>query len=329
MNRYAIAALVLLVPALAFPAGAIAQSGPDGFPNKAVRIIVPYGPGGAADLLARTVGERLGVYWSQPVLVENRPGASGAIGIEGLVKSAPDGYTLGVIPVANLAVAPHLNSKLRFDVFRDLSPISLIAQVQNALVVSQASGISSIRDLVNRAKAKPGGLSYASAGVGSQAHIAGAMFDSLAGISTIHVPYGGYGAAIKDVMGGQVTLMFAQLPAVMPLVGTDKIRVLAIANNKRSSFLPNVPTVREESGIDGLEAVSWSALMGPANVPEGLRNFIAEGVARALKVPEVLARLEKQGAEPIGSTPAELARTMRIEYDRYGKVIRDAKITVD
>lgn len=322
---------LLILAALWLPVIALGQSnaGPSGYAAKPVKIIVPYGPGGAADLLARTVGERLSAFWSQPVIVENRVGATGNIGIEAIIRSAPDGYTLGVIPVSNLAVNPHLYKNLSYDVFRDLSPISLIAQVQNALVVGSGANFGSAADLIEEAKKHPGKLSYSSPGVGSQAHVAGAMLDSLAGISTLHVPYGGVGAAIRDVMGGQVTMMFAQLPAVLPLQGTGKIKVLAIANRERTPFMPDVPTIREVTGIVGFEAVSWSALMGPAGIPDDLCTFISKEVARALKDPEVLARFKKQGAEPVGSTPAELRRTMKEEYTRYGEVIRKAKIAVE
>lgn len=326
------ALLASLALATIVSANVVAQTGPGpgGYPSKPVKIIVPYGPGGAADLLARTVGERLAAFWSQPVIVENRVGASGNIGIEALVRSAPDGYTLGVIPVSNLAVNPHLYAtKLSYDVFRDLSPISLIAQVQNVLVVGPGSSVQGVKDLIQAAKAQPGKLSFSSPGVGSQAHIAGAMLESLAGITMLHVPYGGVGAAIRDVMGGQVTMMFAQLPAALPLLGTGKAKILAIASGKRSAFMPQVPTILEETGIGGFDAVSWSALMSPAGTAEDLRNFAAGEVARALKVPEVIARLQKQGAEPVGSTPAELSKAMKDEHHRYGEIIRKAKITVD
>ena len=308
---------------------ALAQTGPGGYPTKMVKIIVPYGPGGGADLLARVVGGQLAAHWGQPVIVENRPGATGNIGIEAVIRSISDGYTLAVIPVSNLAVNPHLYPKQSYDVFRDLSPISLMAQVQNVLVVGPTAKIDNVKQLVQAAKAKPSALSYSSPGVGSQAHIAGAMLNSLMNIDTVHVPYNGLGAAMKDVMGGEVTMIFAQMPSVLPLIGSGKIKALAIASSKRSLFMPNVPTFVEETGIAGLEAVSWSGLMAPANTPEDLRSFVANEVARALKVPEVQARLRAQGAESVGSTPRELATTMQSEYIRYGEIIRKSRITAE
>ncbi len=331
MFRFAAMLFAVLSSLMMLTGYAIAQSGPGpaGYPNKLVRIIVPYGPGGAADLLARIVGERLSTFWGQSVIVENRAGATGNIGIEAVVRAAPDGYTLAVVPVSNLAVNPHLYSKLSYDVFRNLSPISLIAQVQNVLVVKPSAKIDNVRDLVQAAKAKPGALTYSSPGVGSQAHVAGEMLNSLMNIDTVHVAYGGVGAAIKDVMGGQVTMMFAQMPAALPLVTAGKLKALGVASNRRSPFMPSVPTIQEETGIAGLEAVSWSALMAPAKTPDELRSFIASEVARALKLPEVEARLRAQGTEPIGSTPSELAGIMKAEYLRYGEVIRKARISAD
>lgn len=331
MFAHAVRALVALAltASACNPVFAQASAGPGGYPNKLVRIIVPYGPGGAADLLARIVGERLSTFWGQPVIVENRPGATGNIGIEATVRAAPDGYTLAVIPVSNLAVNPHLYSKLPYDVFRDLAPVSLIAQVQNVLVVSPDGGPNSIRELVQAAKAKPGALTYSSPGVGSQAHVAGEMLNTLMDVSTVHVAYSGVGAAIKDVLGKQVTMMFAQMPAALPLVSSGKLRALGVASSKRSSFMPDVPTILEQTGVAGFEAVSWSALMAPAKTPEEIRSFIAAEVARALKTPEVQERLRGQGAEPVGSTPAELASTMKAEYTRYGEIIRKAGIKAE
>jgi tripartite-type tricarboxylate transporter receptor subunit TctC len=302
---------------------------PEGFPNKLIRIIVPYGPGGAADLLARIVGERLSNYWGQPVIVENRPGGNGSIGIEQVIRSAPDGYTMGCIAVSNLVVNPHLYSNLRFDVFTDLSPVSLIAQVQNVLVVGPSLEVQNIRQLIGVAKSKPGSLTYSSPGAGSQAHIAGEMFNSLMGVSTLHIPYNGVGAAIKDVLGGSVSMMFAQMQAALPLVNSGKLKALAVASPTRSTYLPNVPTILEQTGVQGFDTVAWSAFMAPAGTPADVRSFIASEVGRALKVPDVQERLRAQGAEPVGSTPEELARIMKTEHARYGEIIRKAGIRLE
>lgn len=321
---------IMFLVVAAMPDGS-AQSTPrpEGFPSKLVRIIVPYGPGGAADLLARVVGERLSNYWVQPVIVENRPGGNGSVGIEQVIRSEPNGYTMGCIPVSNLVVNPHLYSNLRFDVFVDLAPVSLIAQVQNVLVVSPSLGINNIQQLIDAAKSKPGLLTYSSPGAGSQAHIAGEMFNALMGVSTLHIPYNGVGAAIKDVLGGQVSLMFAQMQAALPLVNSGKLKALAVASPTRSTYLPNVPTILEQTGVQGFDAIAWSAFMAPAATPHEIRSFIASEVARALKVPEVQERLRAQGAEPVGSTPDQLARIMKAEHARYGEIIRKARIRLE
>lgn len=302
---------------------------PEGFPNKLVRIIVPYGPGGAADLLARVVGERLSTYWGQAVIVENRPGGNGSIGIEQVIRSAPDGYTMGCIAVSNLVVNPHLYSDLRFNVFTDLAPVSLIAQVQNVLVVSPSLDINNVKQLIDVAKAKPGSLSYSSPGAGSQAHIAGEMFNFLMDVSMLHIPYNGVGAAIRDVLGGQVSLMFTQMQAALPLVNSGKLKALGVASPSRSTYLPNVPTILEQTGVQGFDTVAWSAFMAPAGTSEIIRSFIASEVGRALRVPEVHERLRAQGAEPVGSTPDQLARIMKTEHARYGEIIRKAGIRLE
>lgn len=325
MNRLIAATALALSCFATLPALGQAQR-PAGYPSKLVKVIVPYGPGGIADLLSRILAERLGALWGQPIVVENRPGATGAIGIDLAIKSAPDGYTLVTIPVSNLAVNPHLGAKLSYDVFKDITPVSLIASVHNVLVVSPALGVSNLKELIVLAKAKPGVLSFSSPGVSSQGHIAGEMFNFLFGVSTLHVPYNGVGAAVKDVLGGQISFAFVQMPAALPLIQGDKLRALGVASAKRSSLLPNVPTVSEAAGIPEFEAVSWSAVMAPAGTPEAIRNAIAADIHRVVLLPEVQERLKLLGAEPVGSTPQELARVMKEESDRYGAIIRKAKI---
>ena len=302
---------------------------PAGYPNKLVRIIVPYGAGGLADLLSRLVAEHLGSTWSQPVIVENRAGANGSIGIDLAVKSAPDGYTFVTVPVANLAVNPHLNAKLPYDVFRDLAPVSLVASVHNVLVVNPQSPAKTVGELVALAKAKPGGLSYSTPGVSSQGHIAAEMFNSIFGLNTLHVPYNSMGNAIKDVLGGQVDFCFSQMPAALALIQGGKLRALGVATSKRSSFLPEVPTVAEAGGIREFEAVSWSAVMAPAGTPEPIRTAVADEIKRMLANAQVQERLRSLGAEPVGTTPQELASIMRAESARYEQIIRKANIKAD
>ena len=292
------------------------------WPARPVKIIVPFGPGGAADSLPRLVGAKLAEYWGQPVVVENRTGAAGNIGMEAAAKSAPDGYTLLSAPVGNLAVNPHLYPKFALDVFKDLTPITLVASVQNVLVVNPAVPASTLAELVALAKQKPASLSFASGGSGTQAHLGGEILKSMAGIEINHIAYKGVGDAVRDLLGGHVQLMVAQLPSVLQQIQAGKLRALGIAAAKRTSVLPNLPTLNEAGGFTGFEAVSWYALAGPAGIPKAIVERIQSDVVRALAVPEVREKLLALGADPVGSTSQELTVAMKVDYERYGAVIR-------
>ena len=292
------------------------------WPSRPVKIIVPFGPGGAADSLPRLVGSKLAEYWGQPVVVENRTGAAGNIGMEAAAKSAPDGYTLLSAPVGNLAVNPHLYPKFALDVFKDLTPITLVASVQNVLVVNPAVPASTLAELVALAKQKPASLSFASGGSGTQAHLGGEILKSMAGIEINHVAYKGVGDAVRDLLGGHVQVMVAQLPSVLQQIQAGKLRALGLAAAKRTSVLPNLPTLNEAGGFTGFEAVSWYALAGPAGIPKPVVERIQADVVRALALPDVREKLLALGADPVGSTPQELTAAMKVDYDRYGAVIR-------
>jgi len=292
------------------------------WPSRPVKIIVPFGPGGAADSLPRLVGSKLAEYWGQPVVVENRTGAAGNIGMEAAAKSAPDGYTLLSAPVGNLAVNPHLYPKFALDVFKDLTPITLVASVQNVLVVNPAVPAATLAELVALAKQKPASLTFASGGSGTQAHLGGEILKSMAGIEINHVAYKGVGDAVRDLLGGHVQLMVAQLPSVLQQIQAGKLRALGLAAVKRTSVLPNLPTLNEAGGFTGFEAVSWYALAGPAGIPKPIVDRIQADVVRALALPDVREKLLALGADPVGSTPQELSAAMKVDYDRYGAVIK-------
>jgi tripartite-type tricarboxylate transporter receptor subunit TctC len=242
LNRIVLAAALALVAA---PAHAQTD-----YPSKPVRIIVPFGPGGAADTLPRLLAQHLSPIWGQPVVVENRTGAAGNIGMEQGAKAAPDGYTLTSAPVGNLAINPHLYSKLSFDVLKDFTPIVLIASVQNVLVLNPAVPANNLKELIAYAKARPGRLTYGSGGVGTQAHIGGEIFEAMADVHLVHVAYRGVGDSVRDLLGGQVDMIFAQIPAVKAHVDSGKLRALGVASPKRSQALPNVPTI-DEAGCRG------------------------------------------------------------------------------
>jgi tripartite-type tricarboxylate transporter receptor subunit TctC len=317
----------LLVAALALVAlPAAAQTD---YPSKPVRIIVPFGPGGAADTLPRLLAQHLGPMWGQPVVVENRTGAAGNIGMEQGAKAPPDGYTLTSAPVGNLAINPHLYSKLSFDVLKDFTPITLVASVQNVLVVNPAVPAKDLEELIAYAKARPGKLTYGSGGVGTQAHIGGEIFESMADVYMVHVAYKGVGDSVRDLLGGQIDMIFAQIPAVKAHIDSGKLRALGVASPKRSPALPSVPTIDEAAGLTGFQAVSWYAIVGPAGMPPAVVAKIQTDAAKVIQLPEVRERLQGLGAEPVGSTSAELTAAIKADYDRYGAVIKRLGIKAD
>ena len=299
------------------------------WPQKPVRIIVPFAPGGASDLMPRLVGEKLSAMWNQPVVIDNRPGAAGNIGMELGAKSPPDGYTLLSAPNGNLVVNPHMYSKLAYDVFKDLAPVTRIAAVQNVLVVHPDVPAKSVKELVTLARAKPGTLTFASPGNGSQAHVAVELMKMQLGLDLVHVPYQGVGPAIQDLLGGRISLMVAQVPSALPQVKAGKLRALGVASSAPLAALPEVPTIAEAAPLPGFEAVSWYALMAPAGTPREVTEKIRLDTAKVLQLPEVRERLAKMGAEPSGESPAQLAARIKEEYERWGEVVRKANIKAD
>ena len=299
------------------------------YPARPVRIIVPFGPGGAADSLPRLVGTKLAELWGQPVVIENRTGAAGNIGMEAAARSAPDGYTLVSAPVGNLAVNPHLYPNFQLDVFKELTPITLVASVQNVLVVNATVPAATLAELIALAKQKPGGLSFASGGNGTQAHLGGEILKSMAGIDMAHIAYKGVGDAVRDVLGGHAQVMVAQLPSVLAHIQSSKLRALGVAAARRTSVLPALPTMNEAGGFSGFEAVSWYALMAPTGLPRPIAERIQSDVARALALPDLREKLLAMGADPVGSTTAELVSVMRTDFDRYGAVVKRLGIRAD
>ena len=299
------------------------------WPQKPVRVIVPFAPGGASDLMPRLVGEKLSTMWGQPVLMENRPGAAGNIGMEAGAKSAPDGYTLLSAPNGNLVVNPHMYSKLNYDVFKDLAPVTRIAAVQNVLVVHPDVPASTVKELVALARAKPGSLNFASPGNGSQAHVAVELLKLQLGLDLVHVPYQGVGPAVKDLLGGRINVMVAQVPSALPHIKAGKLRALGVASAAPLAALPDVPTIAAAAPLPGFEAVSWYALMAPAGTPKEVIGRIHSDIAKVLQMPDVRERLAGMGAEPSGESPAELAARIKAESDRWGEVVRKANIKAD
>jgi tripartite-type tricarboxylate transporter receptor subunit TctC len=309
---------------LAMPFG-YAQS----WPQRPVRIIVPFAPCGASDLMPRLVGEKLAAIWAQPVIIDNRAGAAGNIGMEAGAKAPPDGYTLLAAPNGNLVVNPHMYSKLAYDVFKDLAPVTRIAAVQNVLVVNPEVAAGSMKEFIALARAKPGTLNFGSPGNGSQAHVGVELLKMQLGLDLVHLPYQGVGPAMKDLLGGRLQLMLAQVPSALPQIKAGKLRPLGVASSAPLAALPEVPTIAAAAGLPGYEAVSWYALMAPAGTPQEVINKVHADVAKVLQFPEVRDRLAGMGAEPSGEAPAELAKRIKLEYDRWGEVVRKANIKAD
>ena len=294
------------------------------YPNRPVHIVVPFTAGSATDTLARTVGQKLSEMNGQPVIIDNRPGAGGTIGAGFVAKAAPDGYTLLVHSAAH-AYNPSIYSSLPFDTARDFVDIAAIAGQPNVLVVAKDSGIKSVQDLIARAKKDPGAITYASAGTGSGTHINGEKFRIQAGIDVVHVPYKGTPEALTDVLSGRVTYFFAPISAAAQYVKEGRVTGLAVSTAKRSSILPDIPTIAE-SGLPGFDYNLWIGMFGPAGMPQDLVDRINRDVAKAMQAPDVKERLATLGAEPMPMSPAEFRQFVRKEMDESGKVIKAAGI---
>jgi tripartite-type tricarboxylate transporter receptor subunit TctC len=302
-----------------FTAGAgLAQD----YPDKPIRIVVPFAPGGATDVLARLVGQKLGERWGQPVLVENRAGAGGNIGADQIAKSAPDGYSLllGGVPHA---ISASLYSKLPYDLARDLTAVAEIASFPSAIVLHPSLPAHSVKELIALARARPGQLSFGSAGVGSPNHLALELFDTMAGVRMTHVPYKGSGQLIGDLLAGQVQLASMGTPVALPHVQSGKLRAIAVTGAARSSLLPEVPTV-SEAGLPGFEVTSWYGVFGPAGLPAHVVAKLNAEIGRAVTGPDVKERLAALGAEPSVKTPDEFARHVRAEITRWAKVVKES-----
>ena len=297
------------------------------YPAKPIKIIVPFAQGGAADLLSRMVAQRLQEAWGQPVVVENRTGANGNIGMEAAAKSAPDGYTLVQAPNGNIVVNPNLFQKLPYTE-KDFAPVSQIAKVENVLVVNPGIAANSVAELLALAKTQPGKISFASPGVGSQAHLAGEFLRLRGNVDLLHIAYKGVGPALNDVLGGQVSMMFAAIPSAQPHVKAGKLRALGVASLQRSSAMPDVPTVAEQN-LPGFEAVSWYSILAPAGTPREIVERLSGEIARMLAQPETREKLAGIGATAIGGTPEQLAAVIQDESARYADLFKKAGIRAE
>jgi len=297
------------------------------WPAKPVRIIVPFPPGGSADLLPRIVGERLAQQWGQPVVIENRPGAAGNIGAAAVFQAEPDGYTLLSAPPPPLVINRLIYPKLTYD-STQFVPMTVIAAIPNVLLVHPRVAATSVNELIAYARQNPTKLNYASQGSGTTSHLTAELFKSMAGgLQITHVPYKGTAPALADLLAGQVDMMFDNLGVSLPQVKSGKLKALAVASSKRVPSLPDVPTVAET--LPGFDAVTWFGIVGPPRTPPAIADKVAAGVAESLRNPDVLRRLGDLSADPLGMSPAETAAFMRQETERWGAVVRSAGVKVE
>jgi tripartite-type tricarboxylate transporter receptor subunit TctC len=321
----AMAALVgIAALALAAPSGAQAPA----YPTKPIRLVVPFPPGGATDILAREVSKHLTETWGQSVVVDNRPGAGGNIGTELVAKAAPDGYTLEMGTVGTHAINASLYAKMPFDHVKDFAPVILVAGVPNVLVVNPSVRVNSVQELIAYAKANPGKLNFASSGPGTSIHLSGELFKVMAGVQMTHVPYKGSAPALQDLLGGQVQLMFDNLPPSLPQIKAGKLRALAVTSATRAPALPDVPTIAE-SGLPGFEASSWFGILAPAGTPPAIIAKMNMEVAKWLASPEGKEKLVAIGANGAGGSPEDFARHIQAETAKWAKVVKESGAKVD
>jgi tripartite-type tricarboxylate transporter receptor subunit TctC len=312
----------------AYGASQPAAKGADTYPSKPIRIVVTYPPGGPTDLVARALGQKFTEAWSQPVVIDNRAGAGGVVGTEVVARAAPDGYTLLLGTSAGLAINPALTSKLPYNAFTDFAPVSLVVINPQILVFNASFPPSSVKELIQLAKSKPGAINYASVGSGSPNHMGMELLKSMAGIDMVHVPYKGTAPAITDLLAGQVSLMFNSMPSVLPQVRAGKLKGIAVGSARRSAAAPDIPTVAE-AGLPGFEYVTWYGIFAPAATSKEIIAKLHKEIVRILADRDTAQRFASQGAEPASSTPAELARFMRDEHERWKQVIKSARIKVE
>jgi tripartite-type tricarboxylate transporter receptor subunit TctC len=306
-------------------AGAFAQS----YPAKPIRLVVPYPAGGPLDIMARAIGQKLTEAWHQPVVVDNRAGAGGNIGADLVAKSAPDGYTLLMGAVATQAINPALYSKIPYDPIKDFTAVALVAQVPNILVVNPSVPAKSVKELIALARAKPGSLNFASGSTGSTGHLAGELFNTMAGVKMVHIPYKGAAPAMADLLSGQVQLMFDNLASSLPNVKAGKLHALAVTTLARSPAVPDLPTIAE-SGLPGFDLTTWFGLLVPAGTPHDIVVKLNAEIVRALDSKDMRERLEKMGAEPPpDNTPEHFAAFIRSEAEKYAKVVKASGARVD
>lgn len=313
--------------ALALAAGAGRAQAQDAYPSKPIHIVVTFTTGGAPDILARLIGDKLQTAWGQSVIVDNKPGAGGNTGADAVAKAAPDGYTVVLGTVGTHSINGALYKKMPYDMVKDFTPVTLLATTPNMLVIHPDVRAKNLKEFIALGK-KEGKMTFASSGSGTSIHVSGELFKTMTGIDMEHIPYKGRASAIPDLLGGRVTMMFDNMPSSLPLVKEGKLRALGVTSAKRSAAAPDIPTLAE-SGLPGFEAVSWFAMFAPANTPAAIVDKLQGEVSRILKSPEISKRLLEIGLDPVGGTPAELAAYQKSEIAKWSKVVKDSGATAD
>jgi tripartite-type tricarboxylate transporter receptor subunit TctC len=298
------------------------------YPSRPVRMIVPFPPGGATDLLARVVAQKLGDGLGHQVVVDNRPGAGGTIGSRLMLDAQADGYTILMSSVSTHAIGPHLYAKPPYDPMKDFTAITEVSVTPTVLMVSGTLPVNSLKEFIALAKARPGKLNYGSSGVGTQFHLSGELLKLLAGIDMAHIPYKGTALVYPDLFSGQVSMMFDTLSVALPFIKAGRVKALGVTGAKRTPTLPDVPTIAE-AGVAGFNADLWLGVWGPAKLPQEITDKLASEIARLLKLPDVRERLAAQGMEPVGNTPAQFAEFVRRENAQWSKVVKAAGVKAE
>jgi hypothetical protein len=317
-------AAVLALCSLACAGTATAQT----WPSRPVRMIVPFPPGGATDILARVLAQRLGESLGQHIVVDNRPGAGGTLGSRLLLDALPDGHTILMGTTSTHAIGPHLYAKPPYDSIRDFAPISLVSSTPTVLLIGASLPPTSIKELIAYAKAKPGALNYGSSGIGTQFHLSGELLKLLTGINIVHIPYKGTALVYPDMFSGQIALLFDTPSVALPFIKAARVRALGVTSTKRAAVLPEVPTIAE-AGVTGYNAELWFCLVGPAKMPATIATRIADDIAKIVKLADVKTRLDQQGMEAVATTPAQLQKFMTEQNEQWSKVVRAAGVKAE
>jgi tripartite-type tricarboxylate transporter receptor subunit TctC len=307
---------------------AVAPAYAQDYPSRPIRLVVPFPPGGPNDIIGRVFGQKMQELLGQPVIIDNRPGAGGALGTDNVAKSEPDGYTIAIASAGALAISTALQEKILYDPLKDLAPVTLVAKVPELLVASTTLPVASVKELIALAKAKPGAINYGSSGPGSMPHLAGALFATSAGIDIVHVPYRGAAPAINDLIGHQVQIIFLDLPVLLPHIQSGAVKALAVGGRLRVQLLPDLPTLNE-LGYPQIEADNWYGMVAPARTPSAVVTKLNAAAIAAMKAPEVQDKLAPQGAILVGNTPEEFAAYIASEIQKWTKVVQTAGIKVN